>query len=443
MSEVKKERLFNDIDADQQCSEIESLCMNCGKNGTTRMLLTSIPHFREVILMAFECPHCHERNNEIQSGGTIQKQGIKVTCRVSGEEDLNRQVIKSEHATIRVEELDFEIPSGTQQGLLNTIEGFLAKASEDLALYQDARKGVVEPEVWKKIGTVIEQLKEFADGKQAQFTFIVDDPTGNSYIENLCAPKSDPKLHTEHYNRTPAQCEQIGLNFDDDEAERLTDANMTDEVFNFPTNCSNCHAPAECKMKIVNIPYFKEIVLMSINCDTCAFKSTEVKAGGATADKGKKITLKVTDVEDLSRDILKSESCGLKVPEISLELEAGTLGGKFTTIEGLLDNVYEELSSRGPFSRGDSLTDERKEKYNVFLKELKALGEFSKPFTIILDDPLGNSYVQNLVAPDEDPMMTVEEYERTHEQNEDLGLNDMDVENHTTNAESGDHAAEE
>lgn len=27
-------------------TEIESLCMNCMKNGTTRLLLTTIPHFR-------------------------------------------------------------------------------------------------------------------------------------------------------------------------------------------------------------------------------------------------------------------------------------------------------------------------------------------------------------------------------------------------------------
>lgn len=50
------------------------------------------------------------------------------------------------------------------------------------------------------------------------------------------------------------------------------------------------------------------------------------------------------------------------------------------------------------------------------------------PFTVILDDPLSNSYLQNIYAPDPDPNMTTETYERTWEQNEDLGLNDMKVE---------------
>lgn len=42
-----------------------SLCMNCGRDGTTRMLTTKIPFFREVILSSFECDACHWRNNEV------------------------------------------------------------------------------------------------------------------------------------------------------------------------------------------------------------------------------------------------------------------------------------------------------------------------------------------------------------------------------------------
>jgi zinc finger protein len=53
-----------------------------------------------------------------------------------------------------------------------------------------------------------------------------------------------------------------------------------------------------------------------------------------------------------------------------------------------------------------------------------------RPFTVILDDPLANSYLQNSYAPDDDPNITVEIYERTFEQNEDLGLNDIKLENY-------------
>ena len=44
---------------------------------------------------------------------------------------------------------------------------------------------------------------------------------------------------------------------------------------------------------------------MSTNCDICGYRDNEVKSGSAISEKGKRITLKVEDREDLSRDILK------------------------------------------------------------------------------------------------------------------------------------------
>ena len=101
--------------------EIESLCMNCGKNGTTRLLLTSIPYFREIILMSFECPHCGLRNSEIQPASEIQEKGSKYLLKVENKEDFNRQVIKSETASCKFLELDMEIPPKRGQLTLSLI----------------------------------------------------------------------------------------------------------------------------------------------------------------------------------------------------------------------------------------------------------------------------------------------------------------------------------
>jgi zinc finger protein len=53
--------------------------------------------------------------------------------------------------------------------------------------------------------------------------------------------------------------------------------------------------------------------------------------------------------------------------------------------------------------------------------------EAAIPYTVILDDPLSNSYIQNLYAPDDDPKMLIEVYDRSFDQNEELGFNDMKV----------------
>uniref|UniRef100_A0A8D0AGJ6 Zinc finger ZPR1-type domain-containing protein n=1 Tax=Sander lucioperca TaxID=283035 RepID=A0A8D0AGJ6_SANLU len=79
------ENLFKEISADGadwQPTEIESLCMNCFKNGMTRLLLTKIPFFKEVIISSFSCAHCDWSNTEIQSAGRIQDQGVCYTLKV-------------------------------------------------------------------------------------------------------------------------------------------------------------------------------------------------------------------------------------------------------------------------------------------------------------------------------------------------------------------------
>ena len=61
-----------------EVTTMESLCMNCHEDGTTKLLLTMIPYFREVILMSFECEHCGLKNSEVQFGGKVQEQGAKI-----------------------------------------------------------------------------------------------------------------------------------------------------------------------------------------------------------------------------------------------------------------------------------------------------------------------------------------------------------------------------
>ena len=59
------------------------------------------------------------------------------------------------------------------------------------------------------------------------------------------------------------------------------------------------------------------------------------------------------------------------------------------------------------------------------------------PFTLILDDPLANSYIQSLFEPDPDPNMEFETYDRSWQQNEELGLNDMVTEGYEEHHEKG------
>ena len=62
-----------------------------------------------------------------------------------------------------------------------------------------------------------------------------------------------------------------------------------------------------------------------------------------------------------------------------------------------------------------------------FIAKLKTFKEGNEPFTLVLDDPLSNCFIYNPNAPEDDPQITVEVYNRTKDQEDELGITDMVV----------------
>lgn len=83
--------------------------------GTTRLLMTRIPHFREVILTSFDCSHCGHHNTGFQPG-RVQELGVRYELAIKEPRDLSRQVVKSDHATFSIPEVELEIPGDGEKG---------------------------------------------------------------------------------------------------------------------------------------------------------------------------------------------------------------------------------------------------------------------------------------------------------------------------------------
>ncbi|XP_021888039.1 zinc finger protein ZPR1 isoform X2 [Carica papaya] len=393
----------DDDSIDTPLYQVESLCMRCGENGITRFLLTLIPHFRKILLSAFECPHCGERNNEVQFAGEIQPRGCQYRLEVpSGDQKMfNRQVVKSESATIKIPQLEFEIPPEAQRGSLSTVEGMMVRAADELQALQEERKKV-DPQTAERIDQFLVRLRACA-AAEASFTFILDDPAGNSFIENPFAPSPDPSLSIRFYERTPEQQAALGYLVDSSQVETPADgssgeaiSNVTDqtktqphgsvgaaaghraiaqsnsaeiaealfrytapeEVMTFPSTCGVCAVRCETRMFVTNIPYFQEVIVMASTCDACGYRNSELKPGGRIPEKGKKITLCVRNIDDLSRDVIKSDTASVKVPELELELASGTLGGIVTTVEGLITKISEKSTELQRMPRSPKTMDQ-------------------------------------------------------------------------------------
>jgi zinc finger protein len=120
----------------------------------------------------------------------------------------------------------------------------------------------------------------------------------------------------------------------------------------------------------------------------------------------------------------------MSCPELGLSVEPGTLGGRFTTVEGILTQVRDDLKSSifDTGDGGDSMDSAAKTKWGEFFDKLSSAIRGEEKFTILLEDPLASSYVQSFTAPEPDPQIQVEDYERTDAEKEELGLNDMKTE---------------
>eukprot|EP01017_Pseudomicrothorax_dubius_P011168 TRINITY_DN14129_c0_g1_i1.p1 TRINITY_DN14129_c0_g1~~TRINITY_DN14129_c0_g1_i1.p1 ORF type:complete len:450 (+),score=123.51 TRINITY_DN14129_c0_g1_i1:138-1487(+) len=449
---------------------MESLCVNCEEQGKTTMLLTKIPFFKEVIVVSFRCEECGYRNSEVTFGGKIAPNGLHIEFEVRSTDDYRREIVKSEFATVSIPEVGLEIPKG--KGQISTVEGIVQKVIDDLETSQEDRRQV-DPQTAAQIDEYLVKLRRVAEGQDFPFHFIIDDPAGNSFVQNPNFPKEDPQIRAKNYPRTRQQLEDMGFQPDNAirqseiEADAAKDGqingaeetkkeekveenaqkepiqqvgahrldftkpledNPQAETMQFEVPCHACGEPGFTRMCNISVPYFKDLIIMAFSCDKCGAHNSEIKTGGEVSKLARRITLKAENAHDLKRDCFKSESAHLSIPELGLELAEGTLGGVYTTIEGLLEKIEENLKEKNPFvGDSDPVTRARLEK---FFSDITDMREVRKPFTLIIDDPLDNSFIQNPWHPEPDPRVETFTYERTKEQNDELGFSDMKVDNY-------------
>jgi C4-type Zn-finger protein len=143
---------------------------------------------------------------------------------------------------------------------------------------------------------------------------------------------------------------------------------------------AHCEIPSRLSMP--------KLTLFSTSCHTCKTKKVHATVGEATArHTATCITVEVSRLLDLDRDIVKSEFARVEIPEVGLELAQGTLGGKYTTIKGLIDAIVEDISNSAMNFGGSQA------KLDAFLDNLRDLEEVKEPWTLMISDDMGRSFV--------------------------------------------------
>lgn len=156
-------------------------------------------------------------------------------------------------------------------------------------------------------------------------------------------------------------------------------------------------------------------------------------------DKGVLYTAKILDRKDLNRQLVKSQTCTVLIPEYELTIPAHR--GQLTTVEGLIRDTIKDLAVGQPLRKIDD-----EPAYNKIQRMLDAfrgiigdddsdgegIGEAESklehnisPFTIQLDDPAGDSFIEFYESMS-DPKWNVRQYTRSKDQNIALGLAQVD-----------------
>jgi len=175
-----------------------------------------------------------------------------------------------------------------------------------------------------------------------------------------------------------------------------------EECVLIPTDCPKCAAEGEQRMCVMDIPSFKEIIMMAFRCAECGFENNELKPTDVS-DKGKRYTLQVKTPRDLERDIFQSYTGTISIDEVGLEWTGGPAANKFTTLLQILSGMIQDLRSQ--MAAVDKLPE-----FIVLASGL--LTEAGMPFTLVLSDPAGNSYIACLEN-DPNTNLTIEEFDRS------------------------------
>ena len=149
--------------------------------------------------------------------------------------------------------------------------------------------------------------------------------------------------------------------------------------------------------------------------------------------EGAVYTARILNREDLNRQLVKSASCSVTIPQYELTIPPSR--GQLTTVEGLIRDIVADLSTDQPlrkyqdenaYTKIQSIIDNIKIVLDDRDDEDEATGpketsDVFPPFTVQLDDPAGNSFIEFLGST-ADPKWNVRTYARTYAQNVALGI---------------------
>jgi len=134
-------------------------------------------------------------------------------------------------------------------------------------------------------------------------------------------------------------------------------------------------------------PYIGPIDIITLKCNKCGYKKNDIIIHQIREPTRYKVI--INSEEDLNIRVFKSSSGTIKIPEFGFEMSPGPAAQSFiTNVEGVLNRVLDAI-----FMLETLNPDANKERVNELKQKLEKAKEGKLEFTVIVEDPFGNSII--------------------------------------------------
>ncbi|HDR74177.1 MAG TPA: ZPR1 zinc finger domain-containing protein [Methanoculleus sp.] len=151
-----------------------------------------------------------------------------------------------------------------------------------------------------------------------------------------------------------------------------------------PGPCPVCNTEIEYLYQTENIPFFSDILLMTASCE-CGYRLVDTIILGA--GEPVRYTLAVETEEDLEARVVRSTTGTIEVPELGIKVEPGPICEAFiSNVEGVLYRFESVVDRVLSWAEG-----EQRDVALALKAKINDARHLAFPFTVILEDPDGNS----------------------------------------------------
>jgi zinc finger protein len=138
----------------------------------------------------------------------------------------------------------------------------------------------------------------------------------------------------------------------------------------------------------LEIPYFGGALQTTVLCTACTYRYADLvldKEGDPV-----RYEFRAEAAEDLSARVVRSASATIRVPELRVAIEPGPRADAFVSnVEGVLHRIRDVAASLTRSAENPAA----RRKAEVLLASIDRMIGGTEPFTVILEDPTGNSAI--------------------------------------------------